>query len=213
MPHAAAAGADACSYVMHKLWRNAPSREIGLYPVESESRVSGIKWVASNKVTVGESKTVEWRLESEFDFDNDGNADRVLRRSFEWTYMYGDALLVLRGVSPNTYVSGSSEINEQWLLPCQLDATAPVTEGCPPLSQLGDGTELAITTKNHNRSIFPARYSQMMPFVLQGEAFLAIQTTSLRDGERGIGVVRPMPNRSFETLCVVRGNSILSAEE
>jgi hypothetical protein len=202
---------DACGYVKNTLWPKAPNRELESYPEEARSQLIGTTWKRSKEKTTFEGGDIWWQSEATFDFDNDGKVDRVFLSNLSSIYLWGSVILVRYGTSAEGFVAKSSGLNDGWLLPCQLGPNRLAVEECPPLSQRGDETELSIRTKNGSISTFPARYSQVIPFVFGGQTYLAVQTTYGKDGERGIGVLKPEPHRSFKALCVVRGNAIIPA--
>ncbi|MBI5108291.1 MAG: hypothetical protein HZA62_06045 [Rhodocyclales bacterium] len=143
--------------------------------------------------------------ESVFDFDNDGKLDRVIRQEFESNYMDGSVLLVLSGNSSLKLSVPDSPIDKSsWFIPCQLSRSQYEIHDCPPFSQKGDDAGFSMKMNKGKDSIFfRARYSSVAPFSFRRESFIGVSSKS-EDSINFVAVLKPMPNRTFQPICLFR---------
>jgi len=143
--------------------------------------------------------------ESVFDFDNDGKLDRVIQRDFESDYMYGSVLLVERGSSPTKLsVPGLPMGKDSWFIPCQMSTTHYEICDCPPFSKKGNDVGFWVGEEEKKGSIyFESRYATVLPFTFAGKNFIGVSSRSW-DTKDFVAVLKPMPNRTFQPMCLFK---------
>lgn len=142
---------------------------------------------------------------SVFDFDNDGNLDRVFGLAHDSNYMHGTVLLVQPGSSPKTLSVSDNPIAASSLyLPCQMDKEQPAISGCPGFSQKADEAGYEIPGKPGGSSVFfRGRYTTVEPFFFQSKTYLGLAGHSL-GVEEYVAIVKPLPGRKFRSICLFR---------
>jgi len=174
----------------------------GHYPDQETIKLRRPSW---GSPSVELPKELAGSRESVFDFDNDGKLDRVIGRDFESNYMDGAVLLVQRGNSSSKLsVHGSSMDKNSWFVPCQLSHVRYEVHDCPPFSQKGDDAGFSINGRIGQESVsFRARYSIVSPFNFHRESFIGVSSKS-EDTKDFVAILRPMPNRTFQPMCLFR---------
>lgn len=142
--------------------------------------------------------------ESIFDYDNDGKLDSVSRDSSETHYM--DAVnLVVRFGSSSTGLDIAEPPAEAdtMRIPCQMDSIPHEVDDCPPSSQVADEAGFQMEAQNERETVFfRARYSMVAPFSFHGSNYIGVIGEG--DTKDFVGVVRPMPQRTFKSMCLFR---------
>ncbi len=143
--------------------------------------------------------------ESIFDFNNDGNLDRVIAKDFSSGYLDGTVMLVdSGGESKKLSVSSAPSEVSSWLIPCQLDSVKYMTLNCPPFSSDNSEAGFTIMTGEKDKSVFfRARYTKVFPFISNGESFIGVSSRS--EGTKDYAaVLKPTPRQTFEPACLFR---------
>lgn len=142
--------------------------------------------------------------ESVFDFDNDGNIDRVIGLDFQGNYMDGSALLVQRGNSAKMLSVPILPMDKtSWFIPCQMSTSRYGIRDCPIFSQKGDDAGFWMRQKGKESVYFRARYSTVSPFSFNGESYIGVSSQS-EDTKNFVAVVKPTPNKGFQPMCLFR---------
>jgi len=172
------------------------------YPNQEATKLSRPSW---SSPSVELPKELAGSSESVFDFDNDGKLDRVFSRGFESNYMDGSVLLVQRGNSSSELSTAGSPMDKgSWFIPCQMSQAQYEIRDCPTFSQKGDDAGFSMKRRGGGDSIyFRARYSSVSPFTFQRESFIGVNSKS-EDTKDFVAVLKPMPNRTFQPICLFR---------
>lgn len=141
-----------------------------------------------------------------FDFDNDGELDRVVGRNFESTYMHSAVLLVEQGKSAKALdVSGSTNGDGAWLLPCQVSTgQRKGVAACSPCSQQSNEAGFVVGKGTPVGPIrFRARYASVWPFFRAKTTFVGV-TSQSKDTQEFVAVLKPLPGRTMQEACLFR---------
>lgn len=143
--------------------------------------------------------------ESQLDFDNDGNIDRLLSREYQGTYMQGSVLLVQPGRSSKELKVGSDPLDKSSMfLPCQMDSRQPQITQCPPFSQEHDEAGYEIGGARGGESVFfRGRYTDLTPFTFERTTYLGLRGLSENSSDY-VAIVKPLPGRKFQPMCLFR---------
>jgi uncharacterized protein len=139
--------------------------------------------------------------DSSYDFDNDGNLDRVITLSYSTHYMDATVLLVQPGKSPDTLDPIAPLQNSATLsIPCQVTGQPSDYNDCPPYTQKRDEAGFAF---GESSVYFRSRYSVVEPFLYKGDSYILIRNGSA-DSNNYFAVLKPLPHRKFEHSCLIR---------
>jgi hypothetical protein len=159
-------------------------------------------WTTSTVAVPGQSG--QTRV-SAFDFDNDGNVDRVLDVSFFSTYMIAGALLVQPGSSSSELVTAAVDpLVGSSFYPCQIRAPAPEALSCPPFSAANDEAGFGFALPSGESIYFRARYTSLVPFPFDGQTFVSATRNSPELDGRYVAVLKPRPDKTFEYVCLIK---------
>jgi hypothetical protein len=138
-----------------------------------------------------------------FDFNNDGNLDRVFQQFSQTNYMDGSILLVQYGSSASILeVSDIIMDKNSHFLPCQMDSVPHKIMDCPQFSQNNDEAGFLMKGRTAKESVyFRGRYTTLTPFSFQGTSFIGVNTVS-GDTKNYAAVLKPLPNRKFQQMCL-----------
>jgi uncharacterized protein len=143
--------------------------------------------------------------ESTYDFDNDGNLDRVISLSSTTHYMDATVLLVQPGTSPKLLAPAHPLFDKSsTFIPCQVTSEPSDLHECPPLSQKWDEAGFVFGGRTSPNAIrFRARYADVVPFMFQGTSYVFVQSRS-EDTANYFAILKPLPKRKFEYSCLFR---------
>jgi len=189
-----------CQAVLDELKRDFNT--FSNYPDQSKIKLRRPEWTDT---TVELPKELVGSSESIFDFNNDGNLDRVFGRSYENTYMDGSVLLVQPGSSSSKLNVSAAPINKtSSLLPCQMGKVRHSIYKCPPFSQENDEAGFAMHGQTNKDTIyFRARYSNVSPFSFMGVNFIGVSTKDEATKDF-VAVLKPLPDGTFQKKCLLR---------
>jgi hypothetical protein len=165
---------------------------------------SKLTWSESTADLPGE---MSGATQAEFDFNNDGEVDRVFRRDFEDHYMMGSALLVQPGRSADSVDVASRDPGDDpraVFFPCQWDAKPIALQSCPPFTQDNDEAGFAMARRGSQKPVFfRARYVDVNPFRFRNHTFVAV-TSNSADSADFTAIVEPLADKRFAPKCLLR---------
>jgi len=136
---------------------------------------------------------------SEYDFDGDGNLDRIFQKNYINTYQDGSVIAVQLGSSHRKVVVDSNIVSEKtWLLPCQFDKNQYSINECPPFSQHADEAGLVVSSPNGDVK-FRGRYTRLKQFYYAHSIYLLAEKSATT-----YAVIKPRPNKQFESVCLIQ---------
>ena len=90
------------------------------------------------------------------------------------------------------------------IIPCQMDFPRPTRADCPPGSQVADEAGLLVKGRSSTESVFyRTRYSMVVPFTYRGSSLIGVSSNS-GDTREFVAVLRPLPERKFQPMCLFR---------
>lgn len=164
---------------------------------------TNLEYLPFSTTTSAVHEMVEKPMESVLDIDGDGNIDRVVKLDFSIGYTPSGALLIQPGTS-NTDFKSKEELlsSSSWLLPCQLDKSAPGILECPPFSKKNYDAGLRMGVEGGS-PVFTILYGQQYLLRFQNHIYILL-TTGITDADGYLAVIKLIQDGNYEKTCLIQ---------
>lgn len=140
---------------------------------------------------------------SSFDFNNDGNTDKVFSTSGSGSYLRGDIFYVAYG-DENSTTKSRLTVTDVYIFPCQFDPSVKTSSSCPTISQDADEAGIKVSFGEDQESVFfRGRYTRMWPIEYNNKTYIILHSSS-QNTELYSAVIYPFEKTKFNSVCLFK---------